>query len=419
MAAQGALRQTAGSVSINTTWPKNASYIGPRKLPNNFNTYKPALSLGRCKEAIPNPGGKMNGLEISPFIRSLPKVELHVHIEGTLTPALRWKLAKRNNVPLKYATFEELLDSYKVTYNHRKEVNGDDGRPTFLEAYFAGCQVLCTEHDFYELGMAYLERCKEMNVRYTEPFFDTQAHTERGIPAEVVLDGYLRAQQEGAKQFNVQSNWIFCFLRDRPFEEGMDAYEAARPWARVPGGKGLFHAVGLASNEFDKPPLLFETAFLKAKQDGLYVTMHCDVDQKDAADHVHEAIFGVCAGQGADRIDHGLNAIDRPELLQGLRTRKIPLTLCPHAYHRRQQTEVLFPKITKLLDAGVQICINSDDPTYMHDVWIDGNMQKTYTYCGLSQRDMVRLARNGVEASWASDEVKSRLNQELDAIEIE
>ncbi|KAL6241615.1 hypothetical protein RBB50_011396 [Rhinocladiella similis] len=380
----------------------------------------------------------MNGLEISPFVRALPKVELHVHIEGTLTPALRWKLAQRNHIPLPYSTYEELVESYQVTYNHRKEVNGDDGRPTFLEAYFAGCRVLCSEEDFYELAMAYLRRCHEMNVRYAEPFFDIQAHTERGIPANVVLDGYLRAQRDGAQEFGVESNWVFCFLRDRPVDEGMAAYEAAWPWARRPGGKGLFHSVGLAANEFERPPMLFERAFVRAREDGLHVTMHCDVDQKDAADHVHQAIFQVCGGRGAERIDHGLNAIERPELVQGLRDRGIGLTLCPHAYHRRQKTEVLFPKIRTLLDAGVTVCINSDDPTYMRewdpfqllrdghtdqygldDVWIDGNMQKVYTYCGLSKDSMVKLSRNAVEMSWAAPKVKQRILAELDAVDVD
>ncbi|PSN67373.1 putative adenosine deaminase [Corynespora cassiicola Philippines] len=369
----------------------------------------------------------MNGLEISPFIKALPKVELHVHIEGTLTPSLRWKLAHRNNIKLPYATYEDLLDScknhvksptldeYRVTYNHRKEVNGDDGRPTFLEAYFAGCQVLITEDDFYELGMEYLSRCAEMNVRYCEPFFDTQAHTERGIPALTLLNGYYRAHIDGEKKYGVKSNWIFCFLRDRPLAEGLQAYAAARPWARLSDGSGmgLFHAVGLAANEFEKPPLLFEEGFRIAKNDGLHVTMHCDVDQKDAADHVYEAIFKVCGGEGAERIDHGLNVLDRPELIPGLKERGIGLTICPHAYHRRQETQVLFPKIKKLIDAGVKLCINSDDPTYMHDVWIDGNMQKAFTYCALSEKDMVQLARNGVEMCWADEETKEKLMAEL------
>jgi adenosine deaminase len=362
----------------------------------------------------------MNGVEISPFIKNLPKVELHIHIEGTLTPSLRWKLAKRNNIKLPYSTYEELLASYAVTYNHRKEVNGDDGRPTFLEAYFAGCQILVTEDDFYELGMEYFAKCKEMNVRYCEPFFDTQAHTERGIAASTVMNGYMRAQQEGEMKYGVKSNWIFCFLRDRPLQEGLDAYAAARPWARLVDGtgKGFFHAVGLAANEFEKPPLLFEEGFRRAGKDGLHVTLHCDVDQKDAADHVREAIFDICDGRGTERIDHGLNVLDQPDLIPALKQRGIGLTLCPHAYHRRQSTETLFLKITKLMEEGVKLCINSDDPTYMHDVWIDGNMQKVYTYCKLDKADMVGLARNGVEMCWADDEVKIVLMEELDRINV-
>ncbi|KAK8022643.1 adenosine deaminase [Apiospora rasikravindrae] len=363
----------------------------------------------------------MNGLEISPFITTLPKVELHVHIEGTLTPSLRWKLAQRNRIPLPYATYDELLESYNVLYNHRKELHGDTGAPTFLETYFAGTQVLCEEQDFYELGMAYLEKARDMNVRYAEPFFDLQAYLPRGIPAATVLNGYMRAQREGARKFGVRSNWILCFIRDRPVEEGIAAYEAARPWAAgITGGHGLFHAVGLASNEYDRPPMLFETAFQMAKQDGLHVTMHCDVDQKDAVDHIHEAIFTVLDGQGTERIDHGLNALDRPELLRGLVEKEIPLTLCPHAYHRRQATDVLFPKLRKLWELeGVKWCINSDDPAYMHNVWIDGAMEKVYRYCDMSKAEMVRLSRYAVEISWADEDLKTELLQELEAFERE
>ncbi|KAK5048612.1 hypothetical protein LTR84_005703 [Exophiala bonariae] len=360
----------------------------------------------------------MNGLEISPFIQSLPKVELHIHIEGTLTPRLRWKLSKRNNIKLPYDTYEDLVASYAVTYNHRKEVNGDNGAPTFLEAFYAGCQVLQTEEDFYELAMEYFQKAAKMNVRYVEPMFSTQDHIQRGIPAQTVLDGYLRAQHDGPGRYGIHSNWIFCFLRDHPVLEAKDAYEEALPWGSVEGGKGLFHAVGLASNEFGRPPLIFEQHFRCPKSDGLHVTMHCDVDQKDAVAHVHETIFDILNGQGTERIDHGLNAVDDPRLIAGLRARNIPLTLCPHAYHRRQKTEVLFPKITKLWKEGVKICINSDDPTYMHNVWIDGNMQKVYTYCSFTKVDMINLVRNAVEASWAEQGIKEAILDELAAVDV-
>ncbi|KAJ5481308.1 Adenosine/adenine deaminase [Penicillium sp. IBT 31633x] len=363
----------------------------------------------------------MNGLEITPFIANLPKVELHVHIEGTLTPSLRWELAQRNNITLPYATFKDLQASYAVTFNHRPELNGrKPGIPTFLEAYFAGCEVLRTEADFYDLAISYLQRCAAMNVRYTEPFFDLQAHTRRGIPAAAVLDGYLRAQHDAAAQLGVHSRWILCFLRDEPVKQGLAAYREARPWAagRVGGGKGLFHAVGLASNAYERPPMLFEEGFALARTDGLHVTMHCDFGQKDTLEHVREAIFQVCGGRGAERIDHGLDAGECEELSRGLVERGIGLTLCPHAYHRRTATEVLFSKIRRLVERGVKVCINSDDPTLMHDVWIDGNLQKVYTYCGFDRREMLHLVRNAVDMCWAEEDIKEALYEELDSVDL-
>ncbi|KAL7781110.1 hypothetical protein V8C43DRAFT_298952 [Trichoderma afarasin] len=359
----------------------------------------------------------MNGLAISPFIASLPKVELHIHIEGTLQPALRWKLAQRNNIPLRfksqeYHTYEELLDSYNVTYNHRPELGGRKDVPTFLEAYFAGCEVLLTEDDFYDLAMDYLARCREMNVRYVEPFFDIQAHTRRGVPAEHVLNGYLRAQRDGASRYGVRSNWIFCFLRDEPVEDGEAAYQTALPWAK--SGHGLFHAVGLASNAYERPPILFKKAFERAQADGLHITTHCDFGQKDTHEHIRQAIFDV----QIERIDHGLDVLDRDELIAGLVDRNVGLTLCPHAYHRRTATEVLFPKLRELLDRGVKFCINSDDPVYMHDVWIDGNMEKAYHYGGLTKQEMVQLARNAVDMCWADEAVKKGIYGELDRVDV-
>jgi adenosine deaminase len=176
--------------------------------------------------------------------------------------------------------------------------------------------------------------------------------------------------------------------------------------------------VGLASNEYDRPPMLFEEAFVRARRDGLKVTGHCDVDQKDHDEHIRQMIYGVCGGAGADRIDHGLDVHARPDLMAGLRERGIGLTLCPHAYNRRQRTEVLFPKIRRVFDEGGKFCVNSDDPAYMHGVWIDGAMQKAYTYCGFTKADMVGLVRNGVDMCWADEEIKKAILKELDAVEV-
>lgn len=194
----------------------------------------------------------------------------------------------------------------------------------------------------------------------------------------------------------------------------MDAYVAARAWAKDGGWSGLFHAVGLAANEFDHPPIEFREGFKMARRDRLHVTLHCDVDQKDAGAHIREAIFDI----GTERIDHGLNAVEEEALIPALRERDIGLTLCPHAYHRRQATETLFPKIRKLVDEGVKVCIDSDDPTYMHDVWVDGNMQKVYTYCGFSKMEMVQLVRNAVEMCWGGRQTKEEILEELKRVDV-
>lgn len=164
---------------------------------------------------------------ISAFVATLPKVELHVHIEGTLTPELRWRLAQKNEIALPYATYEALLASYATMYNHRRELHGDNGLPTFLEAYYGGMEVLRTEDDFYDLAMEYFAKAKEMNVRYTDPFFDPQAHTRRGVPLEAVMRGFERAGRDAKEKYGVVVGWTMCFLRDMPVEDAVATYEAA------------------------------------------------------------------------------------------------------------------------------------------------------------------------------------------------
>lgn len=366
------------------------------------------------------PRFKMNGLTVSPFVATLPKVELHVHIEGTLQPELRWRLAQRNGISLRlkdqeFHTFEQLLKSYDLKHNQRPQQGGPQDGPSFLDTYAAGYEVLQKEQDFYELAMEYFTRCQEMNVRYVEPFFDIQSHARRGVAAEEVLNGYLRAQKDGVSKCGVHSNWIFCFLRDEAVEEGEAAYETVLPWAKRDGGHGLFHAVGLAGNACDRPPTLFKDAFEKARKDGLHTTVDCDFGHEYTREHARQAIFEM----GVERIDHALDILDDDELVDGLAQKDIGLTLCPHAYHQSIPTESLFPKLRHLLNQGVRFCINSDKPVYMHDVWIDGNMEMTFRLGELSKEDMVQLVRYSIDMSWAETRVKRFIHAELDSIDID
>ncbi|KAL1719865.1 adenosine deaminase [Schizophyllum commune] len=350
---------------------------------------------------------------VSAFVAALPKVELHVHIEGTLTPALRWRLAQKNGIALPYKTYDALLASYATMYNHRRELHGDNGLPTFLEAYYGGMEVLRTEEDFYDLAMEYFAKAGEMNVRYADPFFDPQAHTRRGVPLEAVMRGFERAGRDAKEKYGVAVGWTMCFLRDMPPENALATYEAA-----VRDFGGVFHAIGLDSNEFNRPPRLFAEVFRRARVDGYKITAHCDVGQKDTHEHIREVATRCVGGvEGADRIDHGLNIADQPELLALVKEKGLGLTLCPHAYHRRLPTDWVFGSIRKVWQAGIPFSVASDDPTYMHQQWVTENLGKVMHYCGFQEKDMVKIQRDGVAMSWAPEDVKEAIFRELDRFE--
>lgn len=338
----------------------------------------------------------------------MPKLELHVHIEGTLTPELRWQLSQKNNIALPYGSLDALRGSYQTMYNHRKELLGDNGLPTFLEQYYGGMDVLRSEDDFYELAMQYFRKASSMRVRYAEPFFDIQAHTRRGVPVAAVMEGLKRAKSDAREHLNVHCNWVLCFLRDMSPESAMEAYEACIPYKT-----SVFCGIGLDSNEYNRPPVLFDAVFQRARGDGLKITSHCDVGQKDTHEHIRQVASDI-AGYGIDRIDHGLNAAEKPELINLIRQRDLGMTLCPHAYHCRNPTEYVFPLVRKLYDAGIKITVNSDDPTYMHNMWVEDNLYLVQKHCPFDRREMIHLQENAIAMAWCDEDMKLKLLSEVE-----
>jgi len=271
-------------------------------------------------------------------------------------------------------------------------------------------EVLRTEDDFYDLAMEYFAKAKEMNVRYAESFFDPQAHTRRGVEIESVMKGLKRAKIDAERDLGVSSNWILCFLRDMSPESAMEHYEAALPY------RDAFVAIGLDSDEYDRPPSLFFEVFQRARDDGFKITAHCDVYQKDTHAHINQVITQL-GGYGADRIDHGLNAADKPQLIEAIKARGIGMTLCPHAYHRHEATEMVFPLIRSLYDAGIPVTINSDDPTYMHGNWVEHNLELARRQCPFNMQELLQLQRNAVKISWAGESIKEKILAEVMEIE--
>jgi adenosine deaminase len=285
------------------------------------------------------PRGIIAGMD--DFIRSIPKAELHLHIEGTLEPELKFELAERNGIELPYASVDEMRAAYDF-----------DDLPSFLGQYYEGMSVLRNETDFYDLTMAYFARVAAQNLMYVEMFFDPQAHTSHGIAFETVITGLRRAQQDAQDRFDIRSTLIMCFLRDQSVESALETLEQAAPH------RDQIVGVGLDSDERENPPVKFREVFAAARAQGYRLTMHCDVDQVDSMAHIRK-----CLEIGVERIDHGVNALEDAALVEEIKLRGLGLTACPIS-NSYVADGTKAQEIRDLLERGVLVTVNSDDPAY-------------------------------------------------------
>jgi adenosine deaminase len=316
-------------------------------------------------------------MDIARFIHDLPKCELHVHIEGTLEPELKFALAARNRIELPFKDAAEMRAAYRF-----------HDLPSFLGLYYSGMEVLLTSEDFYDLAMAYLAKARSQNVLYAEIFFDPQAHTSRGVSFDTVIRGLRRAQIDAEQRLGVRSQLILCFLRDWSAEYAMATLLESLPY------KEWIVGVGLDSDEKGNPPSKFLKVFQRAKAEGYFTTMHCDVNQEDSVAHIWECVELI----GVSRIDHGVNALEDPALCEVLAERKLGLTVCPisNAFVTDgPQTEV----IGRMLDLGIRVTVNSDDPAYFGG-YIEENFALVQRKLDLGPARLATLSRNAFEAAW-------------------
>ncbi|GAA2698165.1 MULTISPECIES: adenosine deaminase [Nonomuraea] len=321
------------------------------------------------------------------FIAGLPKCELHLHIEGTLEPELKFELAQRNGIALPYATVEEMRAAYAF-----------DDLPSFLGVYYEGMRVLRTEPDFYDLAMAYLRKAASQNVRYAEIFFDPQAHTSRGVPFDVVIRGLRRALMDAHAQLGVRAQLIMCFLRDFQAEYAMATLLESLPY------KEWIVGVGLDSDEKGNPPAKFAAVYERARQEGYLLTMHCDVDQENSVEHIRQCVEDI----QVNRIDHGVNILEDPALVQQILDKGIGLTCCPIS-NSYVTDSMKAEGIRKLLDLGVRVTINSDDPAYF-----PGYVQENLEALELSREELLQVQRNAFEITWLPRHLKDAYLAELE-----
>jgi len=329
-------------------------------------------------------------MTVSPFVEGLPKVELHLHIEGTLEPELKFELAKRNGIELEHESVEEVRASY-----------GFDDLPSFLVSYYDGMKVLQTPEDFFDLAMAYLKKAASQNVRYVEMFFDPQAHTSRGVSFDTVISGLRRAQIEAEFNLGVHSSLVMCFLRDFQAEYAMATLLESLPYRQWIIG------VGLDSDENGNPPEKFAAVYARAKAEGYLLTMHCDVDIPGSVDHISQAVNEI----GVARIDHGTNVIENPELVSELAKRGMGLTCCPISntwVSDGSKVEL----IKELAAKGLKVTINSDDPAYFSG-YIAENFQLVADEGKVDNDFLASLSLNAVDISWAPASLKERIREEI------
>ncbi|HRI75723.1 MAG TPA: adenosine deaminase [Alphaproteobacteria bacterium] len=330
--------------------------------------------------------------DIVQFIRDLPKVELHLHIEGSLEPELMFALAQRNKIDIPFKSVEEVRAAYDFG-------NLQD----FLDIYYQGMNVLRTEQDFYDLTWAYLTRVAGENVQHVEIFFDPQGHTGRGVAFETVLDGITRALDDGKKKLNVTSKLIMCFLRHLSEEDAMQTLAQALPY------KDKILGVGLDSSEVGHPPSKFARVFEKARAEGFLLVAHAG--EEGPPEYVWEAIDQL----KIDRIDHGNRSLEDDILSERIVQDGMALTVCPLSNLKLCVVKDMQKHpLKKMLDLGIKATVNSDDPAYFGG-YMNDNYIAVATALGLSKQDILTLARNSIEATFLDDAGKKRLFDNLEA----
>jgi adenosine deaminase len=320
------------------------------------------------------------------LIRRLPKVELHLHIEGTLEPEMMFSLAAKHGISLPYASVDAVRAAYQFS-----------DLQSFLDLYYAGCSVLRDRRDFYALAMAYFTRAHADHVVHAELFFDPQTHTARGIPLEVVFGGLRDAMDDAGRRYGITSELILCFLRHLSEADALATLDAAVPF------RSDFIGVGLDSGERGNPPSKFERAFARARNLGLHPVAHAG--EEGPAAYIREALDLL----KVERIDHGVRCDEDPALVDRLARERIPLTVCPLSNLKLCVVRDLTAhNFARLLRAGVAVTINSDDPAYFGG-YIADNYRATAAALDLTASELVTVAENAARASFLPATAKTAL----------
>ncbi len=325
------------------------------------------------------------------YLRGLPKAELHLHIEGTLEPELIFEIAGRNGTTTSHGSVDELRAAYE--FSNLQE---------FLDIYYIGAGALLEEQDFYDMTMAYLRRAAADGVRRAEMFFDPQTHTDRDVPFSVFMSGMTAAINDAGRDLGISADLIMCFLRHLPAEAAMETLEASLPY------RDQFIGIGLDSSEVGYPPELFADVYARARAEGLHVVAHAG--EEGPPEYVWNALDIL----EVERVDHGVRSLEDERLVTRLADVGMPLTVCPMSNVRLGGFASLADHtLPTMLDRGLKVSINSDDPAYFGG-YVGDNYVNTQAELDLSLEQMSSIARNSLDSSFLPAPEKEALLAELD-----
>ena len=311
------------------------------------------------------------------LIQKLPKAELHIHIEGTLEPELMFRLAKKNSIKIPYKSAEEVKEAYSFT-----------SLQSFLDIYYAGANVLITKEDFFDLTWVYLLKCKAQNIVHTEIMFDPQTHTSRGIEFKTIIGGITKALNRAKEELDISSFLIMSFLRHLSQEEAFATLKDAEPF------RDKIIAIGLDSSELGNPPSKFKELFEEAKKQGYKLVAHAG--EEGDSSYIWEALNLL----HVERIDHGIRCDEDEKLLEHLKDKKIPLTVCPLSNVKLKAVkDMKYHNILKLLKQGLHVTVNSDDPAYFGG-YLNENYEALVESLDMSEEELKALIENSFKGSF-------------------
>ena len=325
-----------------------------------------------------------NSKDIINYINKIPKSELHLHIEGSLEPELMFKLSKRNKIEIPFKSIEEIKSAYNFS-------NLD----SFLKIYYQGSNVLITEEDFFDLTWEYILRCKQDNIVHTEIFFDPQSHTERGIKFNTIINGIDKALKKANSEFSITSKIIMCFLRHLEEESCFDILKQAL------NHKDKIVGVGLDSSEKGNPPQKFKNLFEAAIKEGFVTVAHAG--EEGPPEYIWDSLNLL----KVKRIDHGVQCLKDKKLVETLIKKNIPLTVCPLSNIKLCVFDKLENhNLKKMLDKGLRVMVNSDDPAYFGG-YLNTNLIETTKALNLSLEDVKILIQNSFKSSFLDESTKN------------